>query len=205
MKDAIPSIIPSLIEPVYEVHMNYSSFRDAPIVPVGQQNLDKAEQYGKNTSSFAKLFGSLTGWTSPRAVDYLISGYLGSTGKFASRIPDFITRGATLDDALMLRRFVFDPNENTKTVKDFYEAYDEQEELLKGYKLERLKGEKVSLPEGYDAALHKRLKAAQEPMRKISKAQKAILDNPKLSFDERQGKIQALEKRRIALCEKVFN
>ncbi|MBQ4404938.1 MAG: hypothetical protein II857_11110, partial [Selenomonadaceae bacterium] len=115
--NAIPSIIPSLIEPAYEVHMNYSSFRDAPIVPVGQQNLDKAAQYGKNTSSFAKLFGEMTGWISPRGVDYLISGYLGSTGKFLTRLPDYFTHGGTVDDVLMLRRFVFDPNENPKTVK----------------------------------------------------------------------------------------
>ena len=201
--DAAPSLTATIFTPTIEAMANYSFFREAPIVPYSEQHLPKHLQYGSNTSSVAKLTGEIFG-ASPRKIDYLINGYFGFMGRTGSRIPDFLQRGITLDEVPMLRRFYFNPYKNPKVVKDFYEAYDEQEELLKGYKLERQKGEKVSLPEEYDARLHKRLKAAQETMRKLSKAQKAILDNPKLSFSERQEKIQALEKRRIALCEKVF-
>lgn len=205
IRDAVPSIIPSLIEPAYEVRMNYSAFRDAPIVPVGQQRLDKAEQYGKYTSSFAKLFSEMTGLTSPRGVDYLINGYLGSTGRFVTQAPDYLfKRGMTLNDVLMVRRFAFDPAENTKTVKDYYEAYDEQYKHYNTYKLRRKWDKNAKPHEDFDPKLYSRLKAAQEPLQHISKMENDILRNPKLDWDTKNKKIRELEKKREKICERVF-
>lgn len=205
IRDAVPSIIPSLIEPAYEVRMNYSAFRDAPIVPVGQQRLDKAEQYGRYTSSFAKLFSEMTGLTSPRGVDYLISSYLGSTGRFATQLPDYMFgRGITLNDVLMVRRFVFDPAENTKTVKEYYEAYDEQYKHYNTYKLRRKWDKNAKPHEDYDPKLFARLKAAQKPLQNISAAENNILRNPKLDWDTKNKKIRELEKKREKICEKVM-
>ena len=205
IRDAVPSIIPSLIEPAYEVRMNYSAFRDAPIVPVGQQRLDKAEQYGRYTSSFAKLFSEMTGLTSPRGVDYLISSYLGSTGRFVTQLPDYMFgRGMTLNDVLMVRRFVFDPAENTKTVKEYYEAYDEQYKHYNTYKLRRKWDKNAKPHEDFDPKLFARLKAAQKPLQNISAAENNILRNPKLDWDAKNKKIRELEKKREKICEKVM-
>ena len=193
-RDAAPSIMPTIIEPAFEVWANYSYFRDAPIVPFREQNLPKHLQYGTSTSTVAKMFGEYTG-ASPRQVDYLINGYLGFLGRFFS--------GGS-DEIPIARRFIFDPYKNPKIVKDYYEAYNEQEKLFNGYKLEREQGKKPKLPDDYDPALHKRLKAASETMRRISKREKLILEDPKLSSDERTEKLRELEQRRVALCEKVF-
>ncbi|MBR0288305.1 MAG: hypothetical protein IJQ82_04945, partial [Selenomonadaceae bacterium] len=155
------------------------------------------------TSATAKFFGETSG-VSPRNIDYLINGYLGFMGRTAAKIPNFATRGIDWDEMPMVRRFYFNPYKNPKIVKEYYEAYDEQTELIRGYKLERKRGKKIPLPDGFDPALYKRLEAAHETMREISKMEKAILESPKFSYDERKAKIRELEKKRIALCEKVF-
>ena len=197
-RNALPSITATIFTPALEVKMNHSIFRDAPIVPRSKENLNPAHQFDTNTSNIAKLFGQMTGW-SPLKIDYLIQGYLGTMGRFAAHVPNYVERGGIgLDEMPMIRRFVFEPYKNPQIVKDYYEAYDEQFSHYNTYKLTREK------PDGFDPALYKRLKVAQEPMRKISKLEQRILDDPKLSCDERKAKIRELEKRRIVLCEKVF-
>ena len=190
----------TIITPAIEVSIGkggYSFFRQTPIVPQREQHLNPEMQYDANTSSVAKLFGQMTGW-SPRKLDYLINGYFGFMGRFASHAPNYLERGIGWDEAPMIRRFIFEPYKNPKIVKEYYEAYDEQTSHYNTYKLTKEK------PEDYDPALYKRLKASHETMSKISKLEKRIIDDPKLSYDERKAKLRELEKRRIALCEKVF-
>lgn len=202
--DAAPSLTATIATPAIEALTNYSFFRGGPIVPYGEHDLPAEKQFGADTSWTAKFIGDKLG-ASPRKIDYMIQGYLGFMGRTFSKVPNFIERGGVpLDEMPMLRRFYFNPYKNPKIVKDYYEIYDEQQTLYNGYKLDRQRGKKVPLPDGYDAKLHARLKAAQEPMRALSKQQKRIIDNPKLSTEEREAKIQELEKKRIALCEKAF-
>ena len=200
--NAASSISATVFTPAIEAFANYSFFREAPIVPRGEQHLPNCLQYDANSSWVAKLFGE-AGF-SPRKVDHLIYGYLGYLGNFASHAPNYLERGMGLNDVPMIRRFSFEPYKNPKIVKEYYEAYDEQEKLYTGYKLERQQGKKVKPPEDYDPALHKRLKSAHEIMSRISKREKVILEDPKLTYSERKAKIQELENRRVELCEKVF-
>ena len=199
---AFPSLTATLITPAIEAYTNYSIFRDAPIVPLREQHLDATEQYDANSSwlaktisqdtvPLAKIFGARTGW-SPRKIDYLINGYLGFMGRF-------VTNPSTDPDKFpMVRRFIFEPYKNPKIVKEYYEAYEEQTSHYNTYKLTKEK------PDDYDPVLYKRLKAANETMRKISNQERAIMNAPNLSYSERRAKLTALEKKRIALCEKVF-
>ena len=134
----------------------------------------------------------------------LINGYLGFMGRFLTHVPNYGARGLRgefpidWDEVPMVRRFVFTPYKNPKIVKEFYEAYDEQEQLHNEYKLTKER------PADYDAALHKRIKSSYEAMHKISKQEKLILQDTKLRNDERKEKLRELEKRRVAICERVF-
>ena len=195
--NALPSLTATIITPAVEVLANYSFFRKAPIVPQREQHLNPEMQFGTHTSNVAKAFGQMTGF-SPRKLDYLIQGYLGSFGTFMSKIPNFAERGFDWDEMPMIRRFIFEPYKNPKIVQKYYEAYDEQFSHYNTYKLTRKK------PDGFDPALYKRLQAAHETMSKISKKEKAVLESPKFSYDERKAKIREPEKKRVALCEKVF-
>ena len=104
----------------------------------------------------------------------------------------------------MFRRFVFDPNENTKTVKDYYEAYNEQYKHYNTYKLQRKWDRNAKPPSDYDPKLYARLKSISTPLRKISAAENNILRNPKLDWDTKNKKLRELEKKREQLCEKIM-
>ena len=190
----LPSITTTIFTPAVESYMNYSIFKDAPIVPYGQQDDPKYKQYGKNTSWVAKQLGK-TFNQSPRQIDHLIAGYGGSM--FTA-----LTGGS--DGIPIVRRFMFDPDKNPRIVQDYYKALEEQEEMFAEYKARRADGEKVELPEDYDRGLHARLKKSREAMTRISKAEMRIMDDPKLDADKRKEKLRELEKRRVALCERVL-
>ena len=190
----LPSITTTVFTPAVESWFNYSIFKDAPIVPYGQKDDPKYKQYGKNTSWVAKQLGKMFN-QSPRQIDHLIAGYGGS-------MATALTGGS--DGIPVVRRFMFDPDKNPRIVQDYYKALEEQEEMLAEYKARRADGEKVELPEDYDRGLHARLKKSREAMTKISKAEMRIMDDPKLDADTRKEKLRELEKRRVALCERVF-
>ena len=175
--------------------MNRSWFRQAPIVPAAEQHLPAHLQYGEETSPVAKLFGEQTG-VSPRKIDYLINGYFGFLGKYLS--------GGSSEFPIA-HRFKNVPYKNSKSVQRFYEVYDEQDELYNGYKLELKRDPKTKPPKELDMALYRRLKRAQEPMQRISKLRKLIEADKNLSSAKREEKLLALEKQRIALCQRVLN
>ena len=104
----------------------------------------------------------------------------------------------------MLRRFVFDPNENPKTVKDYYEAYNEQYKHYNTYKLQHKWDKNAQPPSGYDPKLYARLKSVSSTLRKISAAENNILRNPNLDWDTKNEKLRELEKKRERLCERAM-
>ena len=154
--------------------------------------MDAEAQFDANTSSVAKEFGKLTGW-SPRKIDYLISGYTDSM------ISSLLKPNTTDPDKFpMVRRFVFEPYKNPKIVQEYYEAYEKQTSHYNTYKTTKEK------PDGYDPALYKRLEAIDEKMREISKRERKLQNDENLSYSERRAKLMELEKKRVALCERIF-
>lgn len=200
---ALPSLTATAITPAVEVLQNHSYFRGAPIDPKSEQHLPAHMRYDETTSWVAKQFGDMTGW-SPRKIDYLINGYLGFMGRFVTHIPNYTGRlshgefPVGWDEFPITRRFVFTPYKNPKIVKDFYEVYEEQEQLYNEYKLTKER------PKGYDPALHRRIKDMYSKFRELSRRGKTILSNPDLSHDERKEKLREIEKRRVALAERVL-
>ena len=199
--NALPSITSTVFTPLVEVGANHSFFRDAPIVPVSQQTLPAEMQYGKNTSGLARLVGDKLGF-SPRNVDHLIQGYLGFMGRYLSSLD--LDQYSDPYKMPITHRFLFDPDTNPKVVQKYYEAYEEQDGLWRGYQLKRQEGKKVDLPEDFDRALYARLKSIREALTAISKRERRIIDDPDLDSAERKEKLRELEERRTALCEKAL-
>lgn len=87
----------SALSPLLEAITNYSFFKNAPIVPQGEQRLEKKDQYGMYTSELAKLLGqgvsqlpAVAGmdpknsmFASPRIIDNTIKGYTAGLGQYA--------------------------------------------------------------------------------------------------------------------------
>ena len=74
-----PNLTPQAFKAPAEVFLNYSFFRDAPIVPRGLEYVAAREQFTSSTSELAKLFGQFTG-ISPIKSEYLFRGMTGIAG-----------------------------------------------------------------------------------------------------------------------------
>ena len=104
----------------------------------------------------------------------------------------------TAENAPMLRRFMFDPMKNPKSVRDYYNAYDEQAKLYEEYKSTKKK------PADFDPKLWARLKKVKPQMQKISKQERGIISNEKISVDDRRSKLRELEKKRLAIIDRAM-
>lgn len=78
-----PPVLFTALTPLLEAITNHSFFRDAPVVPMGEQRFEKKDQYGVYTSELAKEVGSFMAriglgeinLASPRIIDNTISRY----------------------------------------------------------------------------------------------------------------------------------
>jgi hypothetical protein len=95
---AIPTMLTG-IAPIVEGMANYSFFRQGPIIPKREENVDFPDQYDVNTSETAKLLGKginkVTGgegafknFASPRVVDNSVQGFFGGLGTYSTSIID---------------------------------------------------------------------------------------------------------------------
>ena len=105
---------------------------------------------------------------------------------------------ASVSSLPILRRIFFDSFKNPKTITDYYKLKERQEQLHNDYKLT---GE---MPEEFDPALYKRIQKASKAMQKYSKQERAIMDNTKLSVDERKVKLTDIQKKKIELIKRLM-
>ena len=98
----------------------------------------------------------------------------------------------------MLRRLTFEPYRNPKVVQDYYDKATEQEKFYNEYKATKKKSA------GFDVALYQRMKNNRRAMQALSKKERALNNDMKISPDERKQKLRELEKMRIKICERVL-
>jgi hypothetical protein len=96
---SIPVMLTGL-SPIVEGMANYSFFRQGPIIPKREENLNYPDQYDINTSETAKFIGkginkltggqgSMKNFGSPRVIDNTIQGFTGGTGTYATSFIDW--------------------------------------------------------------------------------------------------------------------
>lgn len=83
MQQVAFSLAPTAIAPLLEAGVNYDMFRDAPIIPEGEQDLDPELQYNQWTSETAKKLGKAIG-IAPLLIDHIIYGYGAGMGRIAT-------------------------------------------------------------------------------------------------------------------------
>ncbi|MER2492325.1 LPD38 domain-containing protein [Catenovulum sediminis] len=109
--------IPQLIKPGLEAYMNHSFFKDGPIEGLGDQFKRPQDRYSLYTSETAKALGSALGF-SPKKIEHLVQGYLGTMGMYVIGAADMLANGAAaitgngefkvneFDDLMLIRKFV---------------------------------------------------------------------------------------------------
>ena len=202
LRDSLPEWKPTAIMPIIECMANYSFFFERPIVPQREKELPAYLQYNASTSELAKMTGEIVGY-SPRKIDHLMSGYLGTFfGRQIPRAADSIFTDKKLDMSLssmpIARRIFFETYKNPKSVSEYYEVKKQQTELHNEYKISGKK------PAGYDPALYRRIQANQKAMQNVSKQERAIMDNLKLPVDEQKQRLKELEKKKIEIVKRIM-
>jgi|GEM_PF-2827084 len=203
LKDSLPEWKPTAIMPIIECMANYSFFFERPTVPQKEQNLPAHMQYNQGTSGFAKFLGEESDY-SPRKIDHLATGYLGTFfGRQIPRIADSVFGDRKLDTSLtempLSRRIFFETFKNPKIISEYYEVKEKQTNLHNEFKQTGKK------PEGYDAKLYKKIQANQKKMQKLSKLERQITDNDKLSVEERKQRLKDLQMKKMQLAKKILN
>lgn len=198
-----PSFMPTAMIPVVEAMTNYSLFRQRNIIPQSQENLPAHLQYGANTSEVAKFVGDKIN-VSPYIVDNTIRGYGGGLAGLGLSGIDAAT-GAKENNASKkwyeapgLRGFTAAPYQSSNSVQRVYDDYKEQEKLHNAFKLT---GQR---PEGYDAKEFAKLKNASDSLKGLNKASKAIINNERMSGEQKREQLDKINMRKANIARSVY-
>lgn len=198
-----PSFMPTAMIPVVEAMTNYSLFRQRNIIPQSQENLPAHLQYGANTSEVAKFVGDKIN-VSPYIVDNTIRGYGGGLAGLGLSGIDAVT-GAKENNASKkwyetpgLRGFTAAPYQSSNSVQRVYDDYKEQEKLHNEFKLT---GQR---PDGYDAKEFAKLKNASDSLKGLNKASKAIINNERMSGEQKREQLDKINMRKANIARSVY-
>ena len=198
-----PSFMPTAMIPIVEATTNYSLFRQRNIIPQSQENLPARLQYGANTSEVAKFVGNKID-VSPYIVDNTIRGYGGGLAGLGLNAIDAVS-GAKENNASKkwyeapgLRGFTAAPYQSSNSVQRIYDDYKEQEKLHNEFKLT---GQR---PEGYDAKEFAKLKNASNSLKNLNKASKAIINNERMSGEQKREQLDKINMRKANIARSVY-
>lgn len=198
-----PSFMPTAMIPIVEATTNYSLFRQRDIIPQSQENLPARLQYGANTSEVAKFVGDKIN-VSPYIVDNTIRGYGGGLAGLGLSGIDAVS-GAKENNASKkwyeapgLRGFTAVPYQSSNSVQRVYDDYKEQEKLHNEFKLT---GQR---PEGYDAKEFAKLKNASDSLKGLNKASKAIINNERMSGEQKREQLDKINIRKANIARSVY-
>lgn len=198
-----PSFMPTAVIPIFEAMTNKSIFRQRNIIPQSQENLPARLQYGANTSEVAKFVGDKIN-VSPYIVDNTIRGYGGGLAGLGLSGIDAAT-GAKENNASKkwyeapgLRGFTAAPYQSSNSVQRVYDDYKEQEKLHNAFKLT---GQR---PEGYDAKEFAKLKNASDSLKGLNKASKAIINNERMSGEQKREQLDKINMRKANIARSVY-
>jgi hypothetical protein len=137
---ALPSAIPTAMQPILEVTTNHDFFRDRPVIPESEKRLIAEEQAGPLQGETVRLIGKAFD-VSPRNVEQLIRGYTGGLGTNALQIVDAALQLFGQERPVQSERdlpipvvsrflqsfLVDEPTVNSKSVERFYTHWEDIE------------------------------------------------------------------------------
>lgn len=177
----LPDYIPAFMKPFIEWQSSYNFFTEKNIIPVSLQNLPDQEQYDIYTSMTAIKLGQALN-VSPKKIDNLIQN-VGATGAVTlnAMIGDYALGRENelpakyMNEQPVIGRFGYTPGKRSQNIEDFYQLYNDTSKEFNAYgKL------------GKNAKNWNNLKNAMKKVRALNKKRKTILNNPKLSAQEKR-------------------
>lgn len=180
----LPDYIPAFMKPFIEWQSSYNFFTEKNIIPVSLQNLPDKEQYDIYTSMTAIKLGQALN-VSPKKIDNLIQN-VGATGAVTlnAMIGDYALDRENelpakyMNEQPIVGRFGYTPGKRSQNIEDFYQLYSDTSKEFNAYgKL------------GKNAKNWNGLKNAMKKVRALNKKRQTILNNPKLSAQEKRAQM----------------
>lgn len=198
-----PPMLFTALTPALEAITNYSFFRKAPIVPQGEQGLEKKDQYGIYTSEVAKLIGQGLSYTplrdsniaSPRIIDNTIRGYTAGLGQYAVSAADQGIKALAGNDGPerpaqsatelpFARSFFVSTAGGGQVREDFYDKWND---------VSRAKSSADRDGKPYQSAEYQRLKMAKSAIDKLNKQYKITRDAKDVKPAEKRSRMDDLD------------
>lgn len=215
---------PQFMKPAIEVAMNEDGFSRRPIETIGDKAMIPSMRASYYTSDTMKaLAGLMPGMSdatgmSPKRLQHLWNGYLGSVGSAVLGLADVGVRkvqgqpareSMRKDEYPLLGIFYREnPAKNSKYVEEIYKMAQESAELKKSFDAAR-KAQNKERADEILADNKDKIKSAEmlghaaASMSSSSKKIEAIRKNAELTQDQKREQIDAVIKRRNEIAEKV--
>ncbi len=201
LENMTPGVMPTLILPLIEWMVNYSFFRNKPVVSQSMQRLPDELQYGPYTSETSKFVGGIAG-VSPAKLDNLWRGYTGTMGMFLIQAPDLWAADKQnlpekkLSEMAFVRDFAINDMNLNRTMNDFYRLKEAATKQHAGY------GKK-----GKPTAEVAGVNVAAQSISKLQKEAREITASPKYNSAQKRvlvDKLQAKQKKIAQFCIKKY-
>jgi len=167
----IPGSLPPLLTAVYEWQSEYSTFRQRDIVPAREKDMDARDQYGPETSTFAKWAGEKTN-LSPRKIDNLGQNLFAGAYGGVTNLHDAAVDGRKVKAPY--ETFKLDPWSSPQSTQEYY---DRRKAVQEAHNSEEKKGRRMSREDKRDYERTKNVdKVLQEKNAKLRKAQERYDD-----------------------------
>jgi hypothetical protein len=210
---SIPVMLTGLA-PMVEGMANYSFFKQGPIIPTRESNLNYPDQHDVNTSEVAKGIakgvnavtggqGPFKNFGSPRVIDNTIQGLTGGTGTYVTNAIDWLlnSTGAVnnpqkaaknIDQQPLAKAFLVNQSSTGQSMDSLYNLKDQ---------LTRDKGSAKQQGKPFTQQMQYNLtNQATKQISKLSGQIRSVENSPVMSADQKREMLDALIKQRNALA-----
>lgn len=210
-----PPLLMTAFTPLLEAITNHSFFRDAPIIPMGEQRIEKKDQYGLYTSETSKLIGqglshvpflADSNFASPRIIDNTIKGYTAGLGQYGIAGTDAVINAVSSKDRIPLpakkpteqpfaRSFFANTAGGGQVRQDFYDRWDKLSS-------QKSSADKNNIP--FVSPEYERLKVAKSYIDKLNKQYKAIQKSKKMTPVDKRAKLDEMDKKMNSIASRAM-
>lgn len=215
---AVPTMLTG-IAPIVEGMANYSFFRQGPIIPKREENVDFPDQHDVNTSETAKLLGKgfnklnngdgpFKNFGSPRVVDNTIQGFAGGLGTYSTSIIDMFIDGVSSSDEPVKPAKNIDQKPVTKAFLVNQSGSGESLDKLYSLKekLTKARGSAKQNEKPFaDEAKYKYVNAVTKDIGEINKTVRAVENSRELSAQQKRQHLDQLIKQRNRMAKQAYD
>lgn len=212
--------IPQFAMPVAEVVANRSFFFDSPIEGMADEGKLPEARYNERTSTTMVELGKAADWLglSPKQLQHLYNGYLGTMGMYGLMLSDVFVEGMTgkekpawgLEDYPVVKSFYkgAGPAKSTQFATDFYDRLSEVEETYRTIQAYRKEGKFEEANELRNANMDKlkyrgALGRARKQLGDLNKQIERVSRNKSISKEMKRVQIQRLQKRKNEVAKRI--